>query len=114
MFNGPWTVAKAKTLEDGIPTGQIVKHKSGAILLRCPKCNAMQFTHSPIVGADETPTLTKRVQCGSGFCKRCAIWFSVDAGKTVIHDGPQEISETPLPKKLVDAGVKTAPTIEEE
>lgn len=116
MFEGPWEVASQKTLEENsvIKLGLIVKHKSGAILLRCPKCNAMQFTYSPVIGDDKTPTLTKRIQCGSGYCKRCAIWFGIDAGRTVLFEGTEEKIGTAIPQKLVAAGVKTAPTIEEK
>lgn len=116
MFEGPWKVVEANTLEKmpAIAQGEIVKHKSGAILIKCPKCSALQFTHSEITGSNDYPSLQKRIQCGSGFCKRCAIWFGVNSGKTVLFDGPEERIATPIPERLIKAGVKKAPVITEE
>lgn len=115
MFEGPWKIIGAKSLQDTTPgQGEIIKHTSGAVILRCPSCNALQFTHSEIRGADDAPTLLSRIQCGSGFCRRCAIWFGVSAGKTVQYDGEEPRSKTLIPKSLRDAGVKTAPTLPKE
>ncbi len=111
MFEGPWKVADKKELASGLPTkGEIIKHSSGAIVLRCPVCNAMQFAHSPVSGPDDAPTLSKAIQCGAGTCKRCGVWFAVDAGKTIIKDNPK-VEPTPLPTKLRKAGVKPPPKI---
>lgn len=114
MFKEGWFVSDVKdSTGGGVDVGEIIKHKSGAVILKCPKCGALQFTHSPITGPYDAPTLSKRIQCGGGHCKQCAIWFSVDAGKTVIHEGPETKRGVMIPKSLRDAGVKTAPTIDQ-
>jgi len=98
MFEGPWKVIDKDSLQQKTPgPGEIIRHRSGAIVLRCPKCRALQFTHSPIEGTDEMPTLTKSVQCGGGKCLRCGVWFRVNAGRTVITAAPA-VSKTPVPK----------------
>jgi hypothetical protein len=116
MFNGPWHVIDKKTLEQRPrpAPGEIIKHRSGAVVLCCPVCNAMQFAHAPITGTDDAPTIAKPIQCGAGNCKRCGIWFSIDAGKTVVVAGPTDKLPREMPTKLVDAGVKPPPKLPDE
>jgi hypothetical protein len=115
MFEGPWKVAKHGSLEKGVPgKGVILKHRTGAVVLRCPKCNALQFAHSPVGGHVRAPTLSKPIQCGAGHCNRCAIWFTVDAGKTVIVEGPPAKRSTPVPTRLRKAGVRPPPKLPPE
>lgn len=114
MFQGPWTLkTNADSVGDELKMGEIISHRSGAIILKCPKCSSLQFVHSDVAVSHGVPTLSKRIQCGSGFCKRCAIWFGVVAGRTVIYDGPEKIVKTLIPQRLIDAGVKKAPRIDE-
>lgn len=114
MFEGPWKIINKDSLGKRFPKrGEIIKHKSGAIILNCPKCNAMQFTHSPVSGTNEIPTLSKPIQCGAGNCDRCGVWFQITAGKTLVSKEPVK-HERPIPSKLVDAGVKKAPKLPPE
>ncbi len=114
MHDGPWKVIDKDDAGSGLPVrGEIVRHRSGAVVLRCPACNSIQFAHSPITGPDDAPTLLKPIQCGAGNCKRCGVWFSVDAGKTVITEAP-ETPVRPIPAKLRRGGVKEAPKLPPE
>lgn len=108
LYKGPWRVSKNDSIGMGVGIGEIIRHRSGAVILRCPKCRAMQFAHSPISGSDDTPTLTKPIQCGSGHCTRCAIWFTVTTGRTQLTE-PVKREGRVLPKSLVDAGITAPP-----
>ena len=100
-----WNVVD-RDMTQGMPDkNQIVRHKSGAIILRCPKCNAVQFTCSEITGPDDAPTLKKMIQCGAGMCKKCGVWFGITAGKTIYPD-TIKTQLTPIPEKLSNAGIK--------
>ena len=113
-FEGPWKIIDKDSLEQVISPGigQVLKHRSGAVVLRCPECRAVQFTCSPVTGSDDKPTLTKPIQCGSGHCQRCGIWFSIVVGKTVVHDDdPREKQARILSSKLRKAGVKEPPKL---
>lgn len=115
-FQKPWHVVSRDSLEKGVATkpGEILMHKSGAVVLNCPECRAMQFTHAKNVGTPEIPTLSKPILCGAGHCRRCGIWFSVINGETVVHDGDPrgEKPKMMLSIKLKKAGVKSPPKLE--
>ena len=106
-FQGPWRVVSNEVLETQpkLAPGQILRHRSGAVVLNCPACNAMQFAHSPLVGPDDAPTLTKPVHCGAGLCRGCAVWFAVRNGHT--EPAPAPVPERPeIPERLARAGVR--------
>jgi hypothetical protein len=117
LFEGPWRVVDKSTLGDRPrpAPGEIIKHRSGAVVLCCPACGAMQFAHAPVVGNDARPTITKPIQCGSGNCKQCGIWFSIDAGHTVLMNAPPpKRPPRAIPERLVKAGVKEAPKLPDD
>lgn len=115
LYEGPWRIIEPSTLEERprLKMGEIMRHRSGAVLFRCPKCNALQFSHVGISGNDGFPTLSKGVQCGAGMCKKCAIWFTVKSGTTVLSNQPEEKEPRPMPDKLTDAGVHRQPNLED-
>lgn len=88
--------------------GDIIAHKSGAVVLRCPKCAALQFTRATVLNDPATPTLDRAIQCGSGYCKKCGIWFSIRNGQASEVEPPPP-KKTTLPDKLKKAGVHEAP-----
>jgi len=106
LYEGPWTVIEATSMENKslMKSGEIMRHSSGAIVLTCPKCRAMQFVAVRILGSDEKPTLSKPIQCGGGHCKRCAIWFKIEHGKTVEAE-PVIPKEAPITSAMKRAGV---------
>jgi hypothetical protein len=114
-FEGPWRILKRNSLEQGVTTkpGEILLHRSKAIILNCPVCNAMQFTAAKNIGSREKPTLSKPVHCGAGHCRRCGVWFSVTNGKTVLHEegDPREAPAMLLSTKLRRAGVVKPPEL---
>jgi len=112
-YNGPYKVV------DGIDTlgrrpspglGDIIAHRSGALVLRCPKCHAMQFTRAVVYNSKENPTLDRPIHCGSGHCKKCGIWFSITGGTSEQVDEPVKATR-PIPRKLAKAGVHPSPKI---
>jgi len=112
FYEGPYKVLpEVDRLEQKrVPSkGDIIAHRSGAIILRCPKCNAIQFTHAVIVNSPETPTLDRPVHCGSGHCQKCAIWFTIRNGLAYQVDEPKKEPKTSTPTDLLKAGVKKAP-----
>jgi len=114
-FEGPWTVVDQASLAHSPRVGQVARRDTGVVVLRCPECRALQFAYSPISGPDDKPTLAKPIQCGAGHCKRCGIWFSIVAGKTIVHDDdPREKPVRSLPKKLTKAGVHWPPKVKVE
>ncbi len=116
LFTGRWRVIDKSTLgERPRPApGEIIKHRSGAVVLCCPACGAMQFAHAPVVGDDMSPTIAKPIQCGSGNCKQCGIWFSIDAGQTALNEPPKKRPQRAIPERLVKAGVKEAPKLSDD
>lgn len=114
FFSGPYRVL------DGVDSlaqkrmpgrGEIIAHASGAIILRCPKCAALQFTRADILNNPDAPTLDRPVHCGSGHCKKCGIWFEIRKGTaTEVEEPPRK--ERKIPRKLARAGVHPAPKIE--
>ena len=112
LYQGPWRVVDRDTLGHTMRIGDVMKHKSGAVILKCPKCRALQFAYSPVTGTDDKPTLTRSIQCGGGHCKRCGIWFRVDAGETVLSDAAKS-EPRPIPERL-KRGMKTPPKLPPE
>jgi len=89
-----------------LATGDILRHDSGALILRCPACNAMQFTRAEIYNAETRPTLDRAIQCGSGHCQKCAVWFTIEKGKAVLATPTEKKKPPELDSKLKRAGVK--------
>jgi len=111
-FPGPWRIIEETSL-NGRPRlapGEVMHHRSGAVLLNCPACNAMQIGKG-VEGAADAPTLTAPVHCGKGFCHRCGIWFTVTGGAT-----REAVKPTAKPviiaPELRKAGVRPAPSLE--
>jgi len=63
-----------------LPSGEIIKHRGGALILRCPECNAMQFIATEIQGENEAPTITTPIKCA---CVRCDCEFRIRSGKAI-------------------------------
>lgn len=68
--------------------GDIIVHRTGAILLNCPACGRMQFTTHALEGSDAAPDIIGPVQCGSGHCTRCGVWFQIVTGVPRILEAP--------------------------
>ncbi len=96
-----------------IRQGDIIVHESGAVILRCPACAAMQFGHAKVMNSPKTPSFDRPLQCGSGHCKRCGVWFTIKNGKAEEAE-PTEPRKRELPKKLTKAGVKRPPKLKLE
>lgn len=112
-YDGPYTVV------DGIDNlaskprpalGDIIAHRSGAVVLRCPKCHAMQFTRAEIYNSKEHPTLDRPIHCGSGHCKKCGIWFTIKNGTSCQVDPPEKKTRK-ISDKLAKAGVHAPPKL---
>jgi hypothetical protein len=114
-YDGQYSVIDATALEGGqaVKRGEIMKHRSGAVIIRCPRCNALQFTAADVQGPPDAPTLSKPIQCGAGTCKRCGVWFRIAAGKAIPADPATAQPSKPIPEKLARAGVKAPPMIKE-
>ncbi len=93
-----------------IGRGDIIEHASGAVVLRCPACSAMQFGRADILNSLDSPTLDRPLQCGSGHCKACGVWFLIRNGKAEKAEAPAP-RKRELPRKLVRAGVRPAPKL---
>jgi len=96
-----------------IRKGDIIVHSSGAVVLRCPACAAMQFGYAKILNSPKAPSLDRPLQCGSGHCKRCGVWFTIKNGKAEEAE-PAESPKRELPRKLMKAGVKQSPKLKFE
>ena len=92
-----------------VARGTIVR--SGAVLvLACPACAKMQFTAHAMTGPPDAPTVSEPIHCGAGYCKRCGVWFRIDAGVPEVMGAPPEPTpERPIPQRLRDAGVAIPP-----
>jgi uncharacterized protein YbaR (Trm112 family) len=114
-YEGPWKVIPetSMTQRARLKPGEIMKHKSGTVLLNCPACNSLQFAKASVISSDILPSLDRAIQCGSGFCKRCGVWFRIIDGKTIEQE-KQNPKTIPLPKILVDAGVTKQKSLAEE
>ena len=112
-FSGPYfVIAGVDTLgkRPRLGRGEIIAHKSGAVILRCPACAAVQFARADVLNDPHTPTLDRPIQCGSGHCKKCGVWFTIRNGEAKKVDEPTRPTRT-LPKKLADAGVAAPPRL---
>lgn len=80
-----WKIIQGESItqQDLIKDGCIMVHKSGVLLLRCPKCNSLQFNVNFIDNSTEFLTLKNKIICGSGICKKCMFEFFISNGKTV-------------------------------
>jgi len=88
--------------------GDIIAHRSGALVLRCPACNALQFTRGTVFNAKESPTIDRPIHCGSGHCQKCGVWFSIKNGRALPAKAPEK-TKLKIPEKLARAGVHEAP-----
>lgn len=115
LFPGPWKVLGGiDRLTTRLNPGEIIKHKNGAIILNCPACNSVQFARSRMSGSDDAPTIDEPIQCGSGYCDKCGIWFQVKNGQTLPVEVEQNSDGVEIPKKLRDAGVHPPPKLPPE
>lgn len=89
--------------------GEIIIHKTGNLLLNCPKCGKVQFATAQLEGSDEAPDIMTPIQCGSGYCHRCGVWFRIVTGQPEIIEDPPERESTNIPDELRNAGVKSPP-----
>ncbi len=116
MYTGSYRVLKeVSTLaQRRLPgRGDILRHKSGAIVLRCPKCVAIQFTRAEVLDSDDSPTLDRPVQCGAGHCKKCGIWFTIHSGRAAEVPKPEKKPQE-IPKVLARAGVHPSPKLPDQ
>lgn len=109
-YDGPFKVVEGIDTLGKMPhigRGDIIAHKSGAVVLRCPACNAMQFGRAAVLNSKEAPTLDRPLQCGSGHCKKCGVWFTIRNGEARPAKKPEQ-KRTAIPDKLTAAGVGPA------
>ena len=115
LFHGPWKVlGGVDKLTKRLLPGEIIKHKNGALIFNCPKCNAVQFTRARMSGNDDAPTIDEPIQCGSGYCDKCGIWFQVVNGTTRLVDTKTNDDGVEIPDKLKDLGVHPSPKLPPE
>lgn len=115
-YEGPFRVVPdIKELKDrpSPARGDIIAHRSGAVVLRCPRCGAMQFTRADILNDPSAPTLDRPIQCGSGHCKKCGIWFVIQRGRAKEVQEPEK-KKTAIPDRLARAGVTPPPELKVE
>lgn len=117
---GQWYGGRYKVLEGvdklgstHVKPGDIIAHKSGAVILRCPDCNAVQFGHAKVLNSLASPSLDRPLQCGSGHCKKCGIWFTISNGRAAKVEQPERPTRK-IPEKLANAGVKAPPKLKIE
>lgn len=91
-----------------VSPGEIIIHRSGNLLLNCPKCGKIQFTANRLEGSDEAPDVVQPIQCGGGYCKRCGVWFRIITGQAEIVAAPEK-SAVAIPDRLQSAGVTPPP-----
>lgn len=111
-YDGQYRIIEAKRLSQRPRPGrgEIIVHDSGAIVLRCPACSALQFTHAKVFDSPDAPSLDRAIQCGSGHCHRCGVWFTIHRGRAKKVEPSQD--EAPGPGgELKRAGVKSPPHV---
>jgi hypothetical protein len=91
-YPGPWRIIVSTSLAEQhrLAAGDLMRHKSGVVMLRCPLCNVQQFAVVSLNGDATSPSLTGDVKCTAGSCKvrRCACVWTVINGATVLrHPG---------------------------
>ena len=102
-------VASLAEIGGKVAPGEIIVHKTGNLLLNCPKCGKIQFAAAKLEGSDEAPNIMAPIQCGSGYCQRCGVWFRIVTGKPEILEAPPGREPLDIPKELLQAGVKRPP-----
>lgn len=98
-------VVPDETLARQLKAGEILRHRSGVLLLKCPACNALQFVVAKVEGPDQAPTVDKPVTCGNGVCLKCAVTFRIRSGHVVEAPAP-ETKQATIPDHLRRAGVR--------
>lgn len=88
--------------------GAIIVTRGGVSILGCPACGKMQFAAAVPSGPAAAPHITRPIQCGSGFCKRCGEWFRIINGVPE-RVPPAERPVPAIPPALAAAGVRRAP-----
>lgn len=83
MFDGPWHVIAADSLITRLAPGEIMRHKSGVLVLPCPACGVLQFAAHTVEG--DPPSISGAVRCAAAKCpaRRCACRWTIIAGQTV-------------------------------
>ena len=91
--------------------GQIMQHRNGTVVfLTCPACGKMQWTPGKVSGHPDAPTIDRPIQCGAGFCTRCAVWFRIANGKAIAVAPPARDETERIPPSLLRAGVRRPPS----
>jgi uncharacterized protein YbaR (Trm112 family) len=91
-----------------LPPGGIIVARNSVSILGCPACGKMQFVAGVPTGPAEAPHLQRPVQCGSGYCKRCGVWFRILNGAPEIL--PNQVrAAAVVPARLAQAGVRRPP-----
>jgi hypothetical protein len=111
-FAGPWAVltgVDSLEVKPRLSPGEVMRHKSGNVVLTCPACHALQFGTAKITGTDERPSLDRPLHCGSGHCRRCGVWFTLRDGVALLVAAPAAPAGAPVPERLARAGVHTPP-----
>lgn len=103
-------VVPDETLARQLRAGEILRHRSGVLLLKCPACNALQFVVAKVEGPDQAPTVDKPVTCGNGVCLKCAVTYRIRSGKVVEAQAPEPKQAT-IPDHLRRAGVRSPPLV---
>lgn len=91
-YPGPWRIIGSTSLAEQhrLVEGDLMRHQSGVIMLRCPACGVQQFAVVSIDGDATSPSMTGDVRCTAGACKarRCPCVWTVINGATVLrHSG---------------------------
>lgn len=82
-FGGPYEVVHgvdglaAKTR---LQRGELLRHRAGCVVLRCPQCNALGFAAGEIQGPRDAPTVDRLIHCG---CESCDAKYRIRSGKAV-------------------------------
>jgi len=92
-----------------VAPGEIIVHRTGTLLLNCPKCGKVQFVAAKLEGSDQAPDIMKPIQCGAGYCNRCGVWFKIVTGRPIIVEEVPVVKQAEIPDVLKRAGVKRPP-----
>lgn len=81
-----YRIAKADRISASSPIqeGEILKHRSGMIIVRCPICRTMSLGATRLKGTGDAPTLADPIRCG---CAACRALFTVEAGQLKVLEG---------------------------
>jgi hypothetical protein len=85
FFEGPFKITHGSSLADRgrLRAGEIMKHRSGALIYRCPGCLSIAFHVAKLTGPDDLPSLDRPMICGCGLCK---VQYNLTQGKAVVID----------------------------